>query len=60
MSATKKTKLRALVDMSLRKRPDPKCNEWFTWPAGAVFEPPAHLDVRRAVERGIAEEVRGG
>lgn len=56
-------KLRAIVDMSLRKSPDPNnpaYEQWHTWKAGTVFEPPAHLNVKRALERGIAEEVQRG
>lgn len=60
---TKKTEkaaprmLRAVVDLALRQSPDresPLYEEWFEWPAGTVFEPPAHLKVERALERGIA------
>ena len=52
-------KYRALVDMSLRKSPDPKAPEyedWFDWPAGTVFEPPEHMNVERALARGICEK----
>lgn len=54
-------RLRALIDMSLRQSPDPQSplyEQWHDWPAGTVFTPPAHMDVARALERGIAEEVR--
>lgn len=54
--------LKALVDMSLRKSKDPKdpaYEEWHEWKKGDVFDPPAHMDARRAIERGIAEEVKG-
>lgn len=54
---------RALVDMALRKAPDPKSplwNEEYSWPAGTVFEAPAHLNIQRALERGIMEEVTDG
>lgn len=56
--ATKK--LRALVDLDLRKsakKSDPLYEEWFHWPAGQVFEPPAHMKVDLALSRGIVEEV---
>lgn len=54
---------RALVDCSLRQSPDPaspKYEQWHEWPAGTVFDAPKHLDVKRALERGIIEEVSGG
>ena len=50
---------RALTDLSLRKRPDPKCEDWHEWPAGTVFEPPKHMDIPRCLERGIIEPVDG-
>lgn len=54
---------KALVDMSLRQSPDKrsaKYNEWHDWKAGQVFTPPKHLNIKRALERGIMEEVTGG
>lgn len=54
------TKLRALTDLSLRKSPDPAdplYQQWHEWPAGKVFTPPAHMNVEKALARGIAEEV---
>lgn len=54
---------RALVDMGLRQSPDPsspKYNEWHEWPAGTVFTPPKHMNVKKALERGIMEEVAEG
>lgn len=61
-------KYRAVVDMSLRKSPDPLSplyEQWYDWPAGTVFEPPAHMKVELALQRGImvianAQEVRHG
>lgn len=60
-------RLRALVDMGLRKSPDlasPLYGEWWDWPANTVFEPPPHLDVARALARGIVrlvtEETKDG
>lgn len=53
-------KYRALQAMSLRQSPDPKSpqwNEWHEWRAGTVFTPPAHLNIERARERGLIEEV---
>ena len=52
--------LRALTDLSLRQSPDPKSplfEEWHEWKAGAVFTPPAHMNVAKALARGIVEEV---
>lgn len=62
MPAKKKTtgQLRAKVDLSLRKSPDPNSplyEEWFNWKAGEVFTPPAHMKVDMALQREIAEEV---
>lgn len=60
--AKKSVRLRALTDMSLRQSSDkasPLYQEWFEWPAGTVFEPPAHMNIAKALERGIAEEVDG-
>lgn len=65
------TKLRALVDMSLRKSADefvqdeetgetvtnPAWEEWYNWKAGETFEAPPNLMVALALKRGIAEEV---
>lgn len=53
-------RLRALVDMSLRRSKDttsPLYEEWIDWKAGDVFEPPPHMNVSRCLERGIVEEV---
>ena len=69
MPTTKTTKaaqrgqLRAITRLSLRKSPDkgsPLWDEWHQWEAGAVFTPPAHMDVARALERGIAEVPKPG
>ena len=49
-------KYRALTDLSLRKRPDPTCEEWHEWKAGEVFTPPPHMDVKKALARGIIVE----
>ena len=51
---------RALTDLSLRKRPDPKCEDWHEWVKGEVFEPPPHMNIERCLERGIIEPVKGG
>ena len=61
--AKKTVKLQAVVELSLRKSPDklsPLYDEWFNWPAGTVFEPPAHMKVDLALARGIAVEVTDG
>lgn len=53
---------KALVDMSLRKSPDPNnpfFEEWHDWKAGNTFTPPAHMDVKRALARGIIKKVKG-
>ncbi|HLA18301.1 MAG TPA: hypothetical protein VJ253_03180 [Dehalococcoidia bacterium] len=53
-------KLKALVDMSLRKSPDsesPQYEQWFDWPVGEIFEAPGHMNVERALQRGICEKV---
>ena len=53
-------RLRALVDLDLRQSADvnnPLYEEWYHWPAGQVFEPPKHMNVKRCFERGIVEEV---
>jgi len=55
-------KYRALTDLSLRqsKNPkDPKFEQWHEWPKGTVFEPPKHMNVVKALERGIIEPVDG-
>lgn len=52
---------RALVDMSLRRSADPAApayQEWHEWKAGDVFTAPANLNVKRALERGLMEEVK--
>jgi len=48
---------RALTRMSLRKRPDPTCENWHEWEVGEVFVPPKHMQVDLALARGIVEEV---
>ena len=56
-------KYRAVTDLSLRqsKNPkDPKFEQWHEWPAGTVFEPPKHMNVAKALERGIIEPMGGG
>ena len=53
-------KYKAVVDMSLRQSPDPKSplyERWHDWKAGEVFTPPKHMDVKKALSRGIMEEV---
>lgn len=48
--------------LSLRKSPDknsPLYLEWYSWGDGQVFEPPEHMNVDRALQRGIVEEVKG-
>ena len=57
MAAPKRIRYRALVDMSLRARPDPACEEWLNWKAGELFAPPAHMRIDKCLERGIIEEV---
>ena len=55
-------KLKAKVDMSLRKSADPKdpaYAEWHNWRAGDVFEAPSNLDVERTLERGLADVIGG-
>ncbi len=59
----KTTQLRALVDLALRQSPDksdPLYEQFHEWPAGTVFTPPPHMNVAKALERGIAEEVKDG
>ena len=56
-------KYRALTDLSLRQSPDSKSplyEQWFSWSAGTEFAPPPHMDVARALARGIMEEVKDG
>lgn len=46
--------------LGLRKSPDPKSplyEEFYSWPDGAVFEPPPHMKVDLALKRGVVEEV---
>ena len=53
-------KYRALVDMALRCSPDPRSSqyeEWHEWKAGEGFVPPKHMNIKRALERGILEEM---
>lgn len=50
-------------DIRLRQSPDredPKYELWHVWKAGEVFAPPRHMDVTRALERGLIEEVKRG
>ena len=54
-------KLRAKTALGLRKSSDKKQDsyeEWHEWKEGETFAPPAHMDVKRALERGIVEEVK--
>jgi hypothetical protein len=44
-------KLRAIGTVSLRAG-----DEWLRWKDGEVFEPPDHMDVKRALARGIVVE----
>ena len=56
-------KLRAKTALGLRKSSDKKQDsyeEWHEWKEGETFTPPAHMDVKRALERGIVEEVKDG
>ena len=50
---------RALTDLSLRKRPDQRCQDWHEWAEGDVFTPPAHMNIERCLERGIIEPADG-
>ena len=69
-SKTANGKYRALTGLSLRKAPerapdiddpaDDPYNQWHEWPAGTEFTPPAHMDVEKALARGIIEPVEGG
>mgnify|MGYP001559827416 CR=1 FL=1 len=58
MPPVKPVLLRALVDLDLRARPDPTCEDWLHWDAGEVFTPPSHFRVDKALERGVVEEVK--
>ena len=49
------TKYRALTRLSLRKRPDPKCEDWLVWQEGEVFEPPPHMNIEMALAKGKIE-----
>ena len=54
-------KLRAKTALSLRQSGDKRSDayeQWHEWKAGQTFEPPANMDVKRALERGIVEEVK--
>lgn len=56
-------KLKAKTDLSLRRSDDPKKDaygQWHDWKAGETFEPPKHMDVKRALDRGLVEEVKDG
>ena len=56
-------KYRALCNLALRQSPDPKSplyEQWFDWAEGTVFEPPKYMNMKRALERGIVEEVTDG
>ena len=56
-------KYRALLDLALRKSPDPSSPlyaEWFTWKAGATFEAPPHMKADVMLAAGKIESVRGG
>lgn len=51
-------RLRALTDMSLRQSPDrksPLFEEWHNWKKGEEFDPPEHMNVAKALSRGIVE-----
>jgi hypothetical protein len=56
-------KYRALTDLSLwktaGKMPDPfdDPKQWWTAKAGEEFTPPGHMNIKKALERGIVEEV---
>lgn len=50
-------------DIRLRQSPDrsdPKYEEWFVWQAGEVFTPPAHMNVEKALARGVILPVSSG
>ena len=54
---------RALLDLALRKSPDPASplyEEWFTWKAGAVFEAPPHMKADVMLASGKIAPVKGG
>lgn len=62
MPAKKTGQYRALTDLALRKSPrqgEPGYEDFYEWPEGTVFTPPAHMNVERALERGIVEAVDG-
>lgn len=47
---------RALTNLSLRQSSDPQSplyEQWHEWPEGSVFTPPKHMNVDKALERGI-------
>ena len=49
--------------LGLRKSPDrasPLFEEFFEWQDGEVFEPPAHMKVDLALQRGIIEPIVEG
>jgi len=55
-------KYKAVVDISLRRSPDPQSplyEQWHDWKAGTVFIPPKHMNIGLALEREIVEEVMG-
>jgi len=54
--------LKALTRLSLRQSADKRSKDydkWFVWEKGNVFDPPKHLNVQRALARGIAQYARG-
>ena len=56
------SRLKALTTLSLRKSPDQKSplyQQWHDWRKDEIFTPPEHMDVKRALERGIVKEVKG-
>ena len=56
-------KLKAKTDLSLRGSDDKRKDtyeQWHDWKSGETFTPPPHMDVKRAIERGIVEEVKDG
>lgn len=47
--------------LGLRKSPDkesPLYEQWFSWQDGETFTPPPHMNIAKALERGIIVEVR--
>lgn len=47
--------------LGLRQSPDPASplyEEWFSWADGEVFTPPPHMNIEKALKRGIVEEVK--